>query len=312
MTSFFCAQCSIKFNHQKEYLEHVEEKHLKSLIINTDIGYTVVFSRVGPGIFTCPICYSACKDINDVLSHLFCKETLENTTLNQLEDYEISKCSILKSNVADSESNDDKDSDQNYFEFLLTSESHLQSQNIKMNSLLKYNRNDVATKQSNFLTESNILKTKKTRTEKPDYENYVFKNGLEMNRIKPYFLNNRAKTEKQLESSLITRKELDSQNNQSPMIYAIDEGIVNEEPPANNSGNSLTTSNFDMFDSKNNCSIQKVESLIESLGIDNVAQHMKVLYSFPRLNDNNIFPKTWSKSFTDSISSKSRNCKKLH
>ena len=105
-------------------------------------------------------------------------------------------------------------------------------------------------------------------------------------------------------------KELDYQNNQSPMTYSIDEGIVNEEPPANNSGNSLTTSNFDMFDSKNDdCSIQKVESLIKSLGIDNVAQHLKVICSFPYLNDN-IFPKAWSKSFADSISSKRRNFKK--
>ena len=122
MTSFFCAQCSIRFNHQKEYLKHVHMKHLKSLIINTDIGCTVAFSRVGPGIFTCPTCYSVCKDFNDVLSHLLCEETLENTILHNSEDYEISKCSILKSNAAVIEFNKDKDSDQNYFDFLLTSE----------------------------------------------------------------------------------------------------------------------------------------------------------------------------------------------
>ena len=95
---------------------------MKSLIINTDIGCSVAFLRVGPGKFTCPTCYSACEDINDVLSHLLCEETLENTTLNQSEDYEISKCSILKSNAAVIEFNKDKDSDQNYFDFLLTSE----------------------------------------------------------------------------------------------------------------------------------------------------------------------------------------------
>ena len=65
----------------------------------------------------------------------------------------------------------------------------------------------------------------------------------------------------------------------------------------------------EVFDSQIDNSIQKVESLIKSLGIDNVAQHLKVICSFPHLNDN-IFPKTWSESFADSISSKSRNCKK--
>ena len=66
-----------------------------------------------------------------------------------------------------------------------------------------------------------------------------------MNQIKPYFLNKKAKSEKQSELSLITCKDLDSQNNQSPMTYSIDVGIVNEETPANNSGNTVLISNFE-------------------------------------------------------------------
>ena len=151
MTSFFCAQCSIRFNHQKEYLKHVQTKHLKSLIINTDIGCTVAFSRVGPGKFTCPTCYSACKDINDVLSHLLCEEISENDNLHQSDYFKaLNADNILKSNTSNSAYliNDDFN-DQNHFDFLLTSDS-------KMAEKCAYNPNLSQNLASNFNSDSII------------------------------------------------------------------------------------------------------------------------------------------------------------
>ena len=120
-----CTKCSLQFNNESEYLKHVQTKHLKSLIINTDTGCTVAFSRVGPGKFTCPTCYSSCKDINDVLSHLLCEEIAEK----QSDYLEKLKGSVSKSKTSNSACPmNDNYIDQNYFDFLLTSDSTVANQ----------------------------------------------------------------------------------------------------------------------------------------------------------------------------------------
>jgi hypothetical protein len=70
--------CLLTFKSRNEYINHIQSKHLKSLIINTDKGNTVAFSRVGPSKFVCPTCYSGCENIQDVLFHLLCEESLES------------------------------------------------------------------------------------------------------------------------------------------------------------------------------------------------------------------------------------------
>ena len=77
MTSINCSKCLISFSNRDDYLKHIQQKHLKALIISTDKGYSVAFSRIAPGKFTCPTCYSVCDNIHDVLVHLFCEDVSE-------------------------------------------------------------------------------------------------------------------------------------------------------------------------------------------------------------------------------------------
>ena len=74
MTSINCSKCLISFSNRDNYLKHIQQKHLKALIISTDKGYSVAFSRTAPGKFTCPTCYSVCDNIHDVLVHIFCED----------------------------------------------------------------------------------------------------------------------------------------------------------------------------------------------------------------------------------------------
>ena len=114
MNSICCTKCSVKFINRNEYLKHVQTKHLKYIIINTDIGCSVAFSRVGPGKFTCPTCYSACNDINDVLLHLICEEVYERNDFDQSEPLELSECNSLHPNTTNSESKKNTDYDLPY------------------------------------------------------------------------------------------------------------------------------------------------------------------------------------------------------
>ena len=155
-------------------------KHMKSLIINTDIGCTVAFSRVGPGKFTCPTCYSACEDINDVLSHLLCEEITESNKFDQFEHFQKSDCNSLHLNENDLESKKDNDSDKNDFDFLLISDSNLNSKNIEIDSRSKYTRNEDFNKPSSIPAESNFIKRKKARVDKHDDEHDKFKNFLDI------------------------------------------------------------------------------------------------------------------------------------
>lgn len=82
MTENHCLKCCIDFKNRNDYYIHIQSKHLKSLIINTDTGNTVAFSRVGPSKFVCPTCYLVCKTITDVLFHLFCEEELEYDSID--------------------------------------------------------------------------------------------------------------------------------------------------------------------------------------------------------------------------------------
>ena len=186
MNSICCTKCSLKFINRNEYLDHVQTKHLKYLIINTDIGCNVAFSRVAPGKFTCPTCYSACNDINDVLLHLLCEEVYERNDFDQLEPLELLEFNSLHPNTTDSESKKNTDYDQNYFDFLLTSYPNLQSNNIYTDIPSNYSGNEDKTKQSNFAAGSNYFKRKKTRTDSHDYEHDKFKSGPEMNKGKLY------------------------------------------------------------------------------------------------------------------------------
>lgn len=121
MTFDYCDRCYLKFENKYEYLKHVQEKHLKAVMFNTDLGNTVSYSRIGPGKFCCPTCYSICSTLDEVLLHLFCKEipkSDKNTpSLPEKNGKFIEKQKDVNDNLEPSR----KENEENYFSFLLTS-----------------------------------------------------------------------------------------------------------------------------------------------------------------------------------------------
>lgn len=111
-----CSECSLNFKDEDEYLIHIQTKHLRSLMINTDKGNNLVFSRTSPGQFICPVCFSICHGINDVFLHLFCKEpAVADIKLNDFDSINRDKC-IKRKEVNPVTKIDDPE----YFDFLLT------------------------------------------------------------------------------------------------------------------------------------------------------------------------------------------------
>ena len=115
---------NVSFNNRNEYAKHSQAKHLKSLIINTDKGNTVAFSRISPGKFPCPTCFTICDNVQDVLIHLLCEES-DEIELNPIYNNSAEKGNytnqIYEYNSIASERQ--SDSDNSFYDFLLMSTS---------------------------------------------------------------------------------------------------------------------------------------------------------------------------------------------
>ena len=120
----YCSKCFISFESRNEYSNHIQSKHLKSLIINTDKGNTIAFSRVGPSKFVCPTCYLVCENIQDILFHLLCEESFQsefekNLTNSSAQENNVNELNELSSIKTGNQSDYTSDN----YSFLLTSNS---------------------------------------------------------------------------------------------------------------------------------------------------------------------------------------------
>lgn len=156
MKESYCFKCCIRFKNRNEYSNHIQTKHLKSLIINTDNGNTVAFSRVGPKKFVCPTCYLVCENIDDIFSHLFCEDLSEMNYESLSNDTTIQDTLMSKTNSIKPE-NESVISTSNY-NFLLTSHydsnfkntaatfknnNHIQPENNEPNLILKQSSDNI-------------------------------------------------------------------------------------------------------------------------------------------------------------------------
>jgi hypothetical protein len=155
--------CLLAFKSRNEYLNHIQSKHLKSLIINTDIGNTVAFSRVGPGKFVCPTCYSGCENIQDILFHLLCEESLES-------EFEVS--SRLNASTSVETENGNSSASDNY-DFLLSSsyEPNLNNITTTTSDFIKSKDESLITNKYDISSSSEMYKSQKLLNNNKSFTN---------------------------------------------------------------------------------------------------------------------------------------------
>lgn len=72
-----CKKCSLSFSNESDHNQHIVSYHLRGLMINTNDGANIMFSRFETGKFKCPTCFETCLNMNQVLRHLFCEVKVE-------------------------------------------------------------------------------------------------------------------------------------------------------------------------------------------------------------------------------------------
>jgi hypothetical protein len=120
----------------------------------------VAFSRVGPSKFVCPTCYSVCEDIQDVLFHLLCEESLESELETILTSSYVdgTRTRLNESTLTDTKN--DKNSTPDSFDFLLTSSYESNLDDIK--TIDKKDKVEgLITKESDISISSKIYKSQK-------------------------------------------------------------------------------------------------------------------------------------------------------
>lgn len=68
-----CTECNLSLSSSEEFHEHMSKYHLMGIMINTSKGSNKMFTRTIEGYFSCPTCFGICKNVTEVLKHLFCE-----------------------------------------------------------------------------------------------------------------------------------------------------------------------------------------------------------------------------------------------